>query len=235
MKKEKISEVTTNRLSLYLRYLNEAEAAGAETVSSQAMAERLHLNSAQIRKDLGQFGELGRRGLGYSVASLREHLSHVLGLDKEHRFCVIGAGRLGSALADYYGFRQVNFSATALFDTDPDKIGKKIGDIEVLDMKSFAEVVKNDNIELAVIAVPADEARVAFEMAVEAGIRAILNFAPVSLRAPKDVRLKTVDLTTSLESLACFLAQPKRKKRKPAAERKQHSRSKVVRGTDPDV
>jgi redox-sensing transcriptional repressor len=147
----------------------------------------------------------------------------VLGLDKEHRFCIIGAGRLGTALADYYGFRKVNFSVTALFDTDERKIGKKVGDIEVLDMKTFATVVKRDNIELAVIAVPADEARAAVEKAVEAGIRAIMNFAPVALQAPKDVRLKTVDLTTSLESLAYFLAQPTRRKRKPAAERKQQS------------
>src|SRR4051794_12979820 len=137
MKKDKISEVTTNRLSLYLRCLTEAGAAGAETISSQAIAERLHLNSAQIRKDLVQFGEFGRRGLGYSVPTLCEHLTRVLGLDKEHRFCIIGAGRLGTALADYYGFRNTNFTVTALFDTDKQKIGRKIGDIKILDLKNF--------------------------------------------------------------------------------------------------
>jgi redox-sensing transcriptional repressor len=225
MKKEKISEVTTNRLSLYLRYLSEAEAAGAKTVSSQAMAERLHLNAAQIRKDLGHFGEFGRRGLGYTVTTLREHLMRVLGLDKEHRLCIIGAGRLGTALADYYGFRRANFTVTAIFDTDKKKVGKKIGDITILDMKSFAPNVKNDNIELAVVAVPAEQAQQALNEAADAGIRAVMNFAPVSLKAPTNVKLKTVDLTTSLESLSYFLAEPSRRggnqKRKAVTVRKQ--------------
>ena len=228
MKKEKISEVTTNRLSLYLRYLNEAEAAGTRTVSSQAMAERLHLNSAQIRKDLGHFGELGRRGLGYSVPELRDHLSRVLGLDREHRFCIIGTGRLGTALAHYYGFRKVNFTVCALFDTDRTKIGKNVADIPVLDLNSFADTVKQYNIELAVIAVPADEAQAALDRAADAGIRAIMNFAPVALRAPKGIRLKTVDLTTLLESLAYFLAQPTRRRRNRAANSTTKTSSKEV-------
>jgi len=221
MKKDKISEVTTNRLSLYLRCLNEAGAAGAETISSQAIAERLHLNSAQIRKDLGHFGELGRRGLGYSVPTLSEHLTRVLGLDKEHRFCIIGAGRLGTALADYYGFQNTKFTVTALFDTDKQKIGKKIGDVKILDMKNFADTVKRDNIEVAVVAVPADQAQASLDEAADAGIKAVMNFAPVPLKAPANIRLRTVDLTTSLESLAYFLAQPARRerKRKPATGR----------------
>jgi redox-sensing transcriptional repressor len=225
MKKDKVSEVTTNRLSLYLRCLNDAAEAGAETISSQAMAERLHLNSAQIRKDLGHFGEMGRRGLGYSVPELCEHLTRILGLDKEHRFCIIGAGRLGTALADYYGFRKANFTVTALFDNDKTKIGKRIGKIPVLDMKSFAEAVKNDNIEVALVTVPAEQAQAALDQAADAGIRAVMNFAPVALRAPANVRLKTVDLTTSLESLAYFLAQGGKRgnnrKRKTANGRKQ--------------
>ena len=208
MKPEKISDVTTNRLSVYLRCLNEISAAGAKTISSKALAEMFHLNSAQIRKDLGYFGEFGVRGLGYSVDTLCDHLTKILGLDKEHRVCIVGAGRLGTALAAYYGFRKANFTVAALFDSDNRKIGKKIGNVDVVDMKNFAATVKRDNIELAVIAVPASSAQAALDEVVNAGIRAVMNFAPVALKAAKDIKLKTVDLTTSLESLSYFLAQP---------------------------
>src|SRR3954447_21271849 len=118
MKSDKISESTTNRLSIYLRCLKAISATGAKTVSSKALAEMFHLNSAQIRKDLGYFGEFGVRGLGYSVDTLCDHLTKILGLDKEHRVCIIGAGRLGTALADYYGFAKANFTVAALFDSD---------------------------------------------------------------------------------------------------------------------
>ena len=210
MKREKISDVTTSRLSVYLRCLNEVAAAGGKTISSKALAERFHLNSAQILKDLGYFGEFRVRGLGYSVDTLSNHLSKILGLDKEHRVCIVGAGRLGTALADYYGFRKANFTVAALFDSDKRKIGKKIGNVDVVDMKNFAATVKRDNIELAVIAVPASSAQAALDEVVKAGIRAVMNFAPVALRTAKDIKLKTVDLTTSLESLSYFLAQPVR-------------------------
>lgn len=208
MKQEKISELTTNRLSVYLRCLNELAAQGERTVSSDTLAKRFHLNSAQIRKDLANFGEFGVRGVGYYIDSLRNHLTKILGLDKEHRVGIIGAGRLGTALADYYGFQQTNFKVVALFDADKRKIGKKVGHVEVFDIKNFASVVKRDKIEVAVIAVPAEHARDVLERVVKAGIKAIMNFAPVPLGVAEDVKLKTVDLTTSLESLSYFLAQP---------------------------
>lgn len=208
MKAEKISELTTNRLSIYLRCLNDLAAKGAKTVSSEALADRFHLNSAQIRKDLAYFGEFGVRGVGYEIESLRDHLTHILGLDNEHRVCIIGAGRLGAALADYYGFQKANFTVAALFDSDTKKIGKKVGNIEILDVKNFASVVKRDKIEVAVIAVPAANAQNALERVIKAGIKAVMNFAPVALKASSDVKLKTIDLTTSLESLSYFLAQP---------------------------
>ena len=208
MKSEKISELTTNRLSVYLRCLNDLAAAGARTVSSKVLADRFHLNSAQIRKDLAYFGEFGVRGVGYKVEALRDHLVHILGLDKGHSVCIIGAGRLGTALADYYGFRKANFTVAALFDADPKKIGKKVGNVEILDIKNFAAVVKRDKIEVAVIAVPAVNAQNALERVIKAGIKAVMNFAPVALKTPSDVKLKTIDLTTSLESLSYFLAQP---------------------------
>ena len=208
MKQEKISELTTNRLSVYLRCLNELAAEGERTVSSETLAKRFHMNSAQIRKDLANFGEFGVRGVGYYIDSLRAHLTKILGLDKEHRVGIIGAGRLGTALADYYGFQQTNFKVVALFDADKRKIGKKVGHVEVFDIKNFASLVKRDKIEVAVIAVPAEHARDVLERVVKAGIKAIMNFAPVPLGVADDVKLKTIDLTTSLESLSYFLAQP---------------------------
>ncbi|MBA3335927.1 MAG: redox-sensing transcriptional repressor Rex, partial [Acidobacteria bacterium] len=126
MKVEKISELTTNRMSIYLRCLNEFAAEGVKTVSSETIAKRFHLNSAQIRKDLAYFGEFGVRGVGYFVDELCEHLTKILGLNKEHRVAIIGAGRLGTALTDYYGFTRSNFTVSALFDSDKNKIGQKV-------------------------------------------------------------------------------------------------------------
>jgi len=165
------------------------------------------LNSAQIRKDLACFGEFGVRGVGYYVEELRDHLQKILGLDKNHRVAIIGAGRLGTALTDYYGFTQTNFDVVALFDSDSSKIGEKIGDVKVFDIKSFAKMVKKEKIDVAVIAVPASFAQGVLEKVTKAGIKAVLNFAPTPLKAKGDVKIKTVDLTISLESLSYFLSQ----------------------------
>lgn len=207
MKVEKISELTTNRLSIYLRCLNELASENAKNISSENLAKRFHLNSAQIRKDLAYFGEFGVRGVGYSVKDLRDHLKKILGLNRQHRVAIIGAGRLGMALADYYGFKQTNFSVIAMFDADENKIGQKIGDIEIFDIKTFSEIAKRDNIDVAVIAVPAEFAQSVLETVTKAGIKAVLNFAPTPLRAASDVKLKTVDLTITLEGLSYFLSQ----------------------------
>jgi redox-sensing transcriptional repressor len=205
-KGDKISELTTNRLSVYLRCLDDLAKRGEKTVSSDTLAERFHLNSAQIRKDLANFGEFGVRGVGYYVEALRDHLTKILGLDHEHRVAIIGAGRLGTALADYYGFKERNFTVAALFDVDKKKVGKKAGGVEVQDMKNFASAVKKDKIDVAVIAVPAEFANDVLQKVVKAGIKAVMNFAPVPLGVSDDIKLKTVDLTTSLESLSYFLA-----------------------------
>lgn len=207
MKVEKISELTTNRLSIYLRCLDELEAENAKNASSGYLAKRFHLNAAQIRKDLAYFGEFGVRGVGYSVKDLREHLKKILGLDKQHRVAIIGAGRLGTALADYYGFQQTNFSVAAMFDADPGKIGRKIGEVDIFDIKSFSEIAKRDNIDVAVIAVPAEFAQSVLDTVTKAGIKAVLNFAPMPLRVACGIKLKTVDLTITLEGLSYFLSQ----------------------------
>ncbi len=208
MKAEKISELTTNRMSIYLRCLNELAAEGTKTVSSDKLAKRFHLNSAQIRKDLAYFGEFGVRGVGYYVEELRDHLTKILGLNKDHCVAIIGAGRLGTALTDYYGFSQTNFKVAALFDADKSKIGQTVGDVEIFDIKDFAEVAKRDKIDVAVIAVPAQFAQNVLEQVIEAEIKAVMNFAPTPLKTNSDVKIKTIDLTTSLESLSYFLAQP---------------------------
>ncbi|NNE68633.1 MAG: redox-sensing transcriptional repressor Rex [Pyrinomonadaceae bacterium] len=208
MKTEKISELTTNRLSVYLRCLNELSEEGAKTVSSGKLAKRFHLNSAQIRKDLACFGEFGVRGVGYYIDDLREQITKILGLDKDHRVGIIGAGRLGMALTDYYGLTQSNFEVVALFDADKKKIGSTIGGVEVFDFKKVKQVIKKEKIDVAVIAVPAEYAQKVLEEVSKAGIKAVMNFAPTPLQASSDVKVKSIDLTISLESLSYFLAQP---------------------------
>lgn len=210
MKTDKISELTTNRLSVYLRCLNELAAAGIKTVSSRTLAEQFNLNSAQIRKDLGYFGEFGVRGVGYYIDDLQEHLTKILGLDKPHRAGIVGAGRLGTALANYNGLAKSNFKVVALFDSDKRRIGHRIGSagITIYDAKKMAKVVSDLGIDVAVIAVPAGAAQRVLNQIMAAGVKAILNFAPAPLSARPGVKVKTVDLTTSLESLSYFLALP---------------------------
>ena len=211
MKSEKISELTTSRLSIYLRCLNILAATGIKTVSSQALAEQFNLNSAQIRKDLGYFGEFGVRGVGYYVEDLRDHITKILGLDKPHRVGIVGAGRLGTALANYNGFGRSSFTVVALFDNDQQKIGKRIGvaKMVVQDVEKLGSLIKAESIDVMVIAVPARAAQRVLNQIMSAGIKAVLNFAPVSLTSRLGVKVKTVDLTTSLESLSYFLARPR--------------------------
>jgi redox-sensing transcriptional repressor len=205
---EPVSELTTNRLSVYLRCLNVLEASGVRSVSSQALAEQFNLNAAQIRKDLAHFGEFGVRGVGYYVEDLGRHLRQILGLDRRVRIGIMGAGNLGLALADYPGFRDEGFEIAALFDTVRDKVGQRSrSGVPIYDTRDFRRVVRRERITIAVIAVPAAAAQAVVNSAVAAGIRAVLNFAPGTLNVPPEVKLKSVDLTVSLESLSFFLAQ----------------------------
>ena len=205
---EQVSELTTNRLSVYLRCLNTLEEAGVRTISSQALAEQFHLNAAQIRKDLAYFGEFGVRGVGYYVRDLKRHLRQILGLDRKLRVAIMGAGNLGLALADYAGFRQEGFEIAALFDTLREKVGQQSkSGVPILDIHELKKVAKRDGIKIAVIAVPAPAAQSVLNLVVAAGIKAVLNFSPGTLQIPPGVKLKGVDLTVSLESLSFFLAQ----------------------------
>jgi redox-sensing transcriptional repressor len=205
---EPVSELTTNRLSVYLRCLTTLEAAGVRSVSSQALAEQFHLNAAQIRKDLAHFGEFGVRGVGYYVKDLRQHLCQILGLDRRVRVGIMGAGNLGMALADYAGFSGEGFEIAALFDTGRDKVGRRSrSGVPIHDAHDFRRVARRESIAIVVIAVPAESAQAVVNSVVAAGVRAILNFSPGTLNVPPDVKLKSVDLTVSLESLSFFLAQ----------------------------
>ncbi|MBS1790558.1 MAG: redox-sensing transcriptional repressor Rex [Acidobacteria bacterium] len=209
MKTEKISELTTNRLSVYLRCLNELAAAGVEAISSKTMAEQFNLNSAQIRKDLAYFGEFGVRGVGYNVGELRNHLTTILGLTAKRKVAIVGLGNLGTALANYHGFNQGNFEIAGLFDDDPAKIGNRtrIG-LEIQNTQKLVEAIQREGIEIVIIAVTASAAERVLEEVTNAGVRAILNFAPVHLNPKPGVKVKNVDLTISLESLSYFLANP---------------------------
>ena len=205
---ESVSELTTNRMSVYLRFLNALDAAGVKTISSQALAEQFHLNAAQIRKDLAYFGEFGVRGVGYYVRELRSHLRQILGLDQRVRVGIMGAGNLGLALADYPGFRLEGFEIAALFDTVREKIGQQSrGGVPIFDIADLRRIVRRERIRIAVIAVPAAAAQAVLQTVVAAGIKAVLNFSPGTLKVPADVKMKSVDLTVSLESLSFFLAQ----------------------------
>ena len=205
---EPVSELTTNRLSVYLRCLNALDAEGVRTISSQALAEQFHLNAAQIRKDLAYFGEFGVRGIGYYVKELRRHLRQILGLDRGVRVAIIGAGNLGLALADYGGFRDDGFEIVALFDTLKEKIGRRSrGGVLIHDIKDFRKIARREDIGIAVVAVPGDAAQAAVNTVAAAGVRAILNFSPGAFKVPRGIKLKSMDLTVSLESLSFFLVQ----------------------------
>ena len=205
---DQVSGLTAGRLSVYLRCLNTLDQAGVKTISSKALAEQFQLNATQIRKDLAYFGEFGVRGVGYYVKELKRHLRAILGLDRTVRVAILGAGNLGLALADYPGFRQEGFAIVALFDTERHKIGRRSkAGVRIFSISEFRKAVTRDRIDIAVVAVPAESAQSVVNVAVQAGIRAILNFSPGALKVPPGVKLKHVDLTVSLESLSFFLAR----------------------------
>ncbi len=205
-----ISELTISRLSIYLRCLQELERLGVETVSSQEMAQRFNLNSAQIRKDLAYFGEFGIRGVGYQVPDLRRELVQILGLDRERRIAIVGAGNLGMALCHHSGFSGGNFLVVAVLDSNPSKIGRPTpAGLLVENVERLAEIVPQRSVDIGVITTPPSAAQsVCFSMA-EVGIRSILNFAPVRVQEPEGVKVRTVDLKVHLEELSFFLTNQK--------------------------
>jgi redox-sensing transcriptional repressor len=206
----RIPEMTVRRLSVYTRSLQQLEEDGVKTISSQELADRFNLNSAQVRKDLAYFGEFGVRGIGYYVSGLKAELQRILGLDREWQVALVGFGNLGSALFHYKGFARQGFRISTIFDEDPAKWGKVVEGVTIQPMEDLPREAKARNLQIAIVAVPGESAQVVTEKLVAAGIKAILNFAPGRIRAGKDVRLKNVDLAIELETLSFYLAQGSR-------------------------
>ena len=202
---KRIADSTVRRLSIYLRFLEEFEGRGRSTVSSEELARRGGTTSAQVRKDLSFFGSFGKRGLGYSVAELATSLRDILGLGKEWRVVIIGAGKIGAALAQYRGFRQRGFVIVAAYDTNPDKIGRTLEGIAIRDMTCFEADVETERPEIAVLSIPPDDAQQVLDRIARAGIKAVLNFAPVQLHASGDMTVKTVNMAMELEGLTFAL------------------------------
>ena len=202
---KRIADSTVRRLSIYLRFLEEFEERGLATVSSDALARRGGTTSAQVRKDLSFFGSFGKRGLGYSVPELATALREILGLGREWRVVIIGAGKIGAALAQYRGFRQRGFQIVAAYDTNADKIGRELEGILVRDMNQLEADVAREQPDIAVLAIPGEFAQAALDRVVRAGVHAVLNFAPIQLNAPADVTVKTVNMAMELEGLTFAL------------------------------
>lgn len=205
MKTYKISEAVVRRLPIYLRHLNELYRRNITTVSSKELGVRLDLNPAQIRKDLAYFGEFGKKGIGYDVRYLIEKIRHILKLDRTIYVALAGAGNLGHALCNYNTYLKDNMKITAIFDVVPEKIGKKINQLTVQPMDELKETIEKMNIRVGIITVPAPEAQKVADEFVKGGIKAILNFAPIHLKVPDDVRVHYADFTTELHSLAYYL------------------------------
>lgn len=202
-----IPEVTTRRLSLYLRVLTDLQDAGVSTVSSSRIAERCDLNPAQVRKDLSRFGGFGTRGVGYKVPDLRAVIEGILGLDRGRRVIIVGAGNLGNALGDYPGFNRGGFDVVGLFDVLPDKIGQKTrGGRPIHAIDDLVDLIGDRGAAIGIVAVPATSAQEVVDRLVAAGVRAILNFAPSRPRVPEGISIRHVDLSVELESLSFFLS-----------------------------
>ncbi|MDX2193115.1 MAG: redox-sensing transcriptional repressor Rex [Gemmatimonadales bacterium] len=201
----KVADSTVRRLSLYLRFLEEFEQRGLETVSSESLAQRGGTTSAQVRKDLSCFGSFGKRGLGYAVPELATRLRDILGLGRRYRVALIGAGKIGSALVNYRGFQQRGFDIAAIFDADPGKIGRQWNGLTVRDVAELEREARAQPFDMAVLVTPGEVAQGIAERLVRLGIKAILNFAPVQLVVPDEVAVKTVNLALELETLSYAL------------------------------
>jgi redox-sensing transcriptional repressor len=205
MEKKRIPESAISRLCVYLRELKKLSEHSIRTVSSAELGERTNLGDAQIRKDLGYFGQFGVSGAGYSVEELISTLEKILGKDKTWRVAIAGAGHLGSALLAYSWFREHGLNIVAAFDNDTEKIGRQVEGVTVRPVEDIRQVVKAEKIALSIIAVPAAEAQRVTDSLAGAGVKCILNFAPTNLNVPEGVKVKNIDLSRELETLSYFL------------------------------
>jgi redox-sensing transcriptional repressor len=193
-----VPDIVIGRLPLYLRAL--------EITSSQELGDRLGISSAQIRKDLSHFGEFGKQGTGYSIQFLRQQLRRILHLEEEWEVALVGAGDLGQALAGYDSFVHRGFRIAVVFDRDPQKIGKRLGEFDIFDAEAMPTIVRDKGIEVAIIAVPAAEAQHVADTLIESGVRAILSYAPITLSIPSFVKIGYMDPLVHLQRMAFYLA-----------------------------
>lgn len=208
-----IPEVVINRLPVYARALAELAASGATVVSSQALGEALDVTPAQIRKDLSYFGRFGKQGRGYNVHGLLAKLQEILGLDRQWSVCVVGVGRLGQAIVEYGGFEPQGFQIVGAFDADPKRVGTQVGRLTVRDMSELDEFLRTHRVDIGVVAVPAQAAQEVVDRLVKLGIRAILNYAPMTAHVPWDVTIRQIDPVIAMQSMTFYI-----KGRSPAAK-----------------
>ena len=202
---KRIAESTVRRLSLYLGFLEDIHRRGTTTVSSEQLARLGGTTSAQVRKDLSLFGSFGKRGLGYSVGELLERLRRIMGLERRWRVCIIGAGKLGAALAQHEGFAPRGFDVVAAYDSNPARIGELLGELRIRDVALLERDAETEKFDIAVLAIPARGAQKVADRVARAGIAAILNFVPGQLTAPPRVAMRTVNMAMELEALSFAL------------------------------
>ena len=204
--KRYVSEAVIRRLPGYYRHLRELEAEGVQQISSQELGERMQLTPSQIRQDINCFGGFGRQGYGYSVGELKGHIAEILGLDRTHRMILVGTGNIGTAIANYAGFRRDGFETVAMFDADESKIGKTVAGIDVQDLNNLESYLAANPVDMAVLAVPVHAAQQTADRLVASGIKAIWNFAPTDINHREDVIVVNAHLTASIQILSYTMA-----------------------------
>lgn len=205
MNANKIPDIIIGRLPIYLRALQRMADKGIHTTSSQELGERVGISAAQIRKDISQFGEFGKQGTGYRIPFLIDKLREILHINRIWDVAVVGAGDMGHALARYQGFANRGFRIVMVFDNDQSKVGQKIGEFVVQDTSVLVEVIQKAGVRVAMLTVPAASAQQVTDMLVKAGVKAILNYAPISLTVPEDVRVQHIDPATHLQRMTYYL------------------------------
>ncbi|HXF84278.1 MAG TPA: redox-sensing transcriptional repressor Rex [Anaerolineales bacterium] len=205
MNSAKIPDIIIGRLPIYLRALQRLAEKGVQTTSSQELGEMIGISAAQIRKDISQFGEFGKQGTGYSIPFLIERLRDILKVNRVWDVAIVGVGDMGHALARYNGYMNRGFRIALLFDNDPKKIGQKVGDFEILSTSVMVEKLKQHKIKIAILTVPASAAQEVADQLVKAGVKAILNYAPITLNVPRDVRVQYIDPVAHLQRMTYYL------------------------------
>ena len=202
-----IPDIVIGRLPVYLRALTHLSERGKTNTSSHELGRHLGISSAQIRKDLSHFGEFGKQGTGYNISYLIDQLREILHLDREWRVAIIGAGFLGHALANYQGFPQRGFRMAWVFDSNPDVVGNSTGNLTVQHIDELEATAQRDHIQMAIIAVPAAAAQEVTDRLVQAGVKSILSYAPITLSVPPDVQVQYSDPVTQMQHMAYYLAE----------------------------